>query len=206
MLWRNALEDVIRMRFFLVVCLLALSTTAIVAQPSDDAYKQYLALTRSTAAALNAGQLDAATTSANDLLKIAQQYQTDWNYGNAVHVAHIVLGRVALRSADITEAEKQLLAAASASELPYGMKLTPVYGVEPVRPKGWKASPSLDSFGPDMTLARELLEKGRKDSVLDYLKLCSEFWSSDHGKIAEWTTDIKAGRIPNFGPNLRYFF
>ena len=37
-------------------------------------------------------------------------------------------------------------------------------------------SPQLDSFGPNMTLAKELLEKGQPDVVLHYFALCKNFW------------------------------
>lgn len=44
-------------------------------------------------------------------------------------------------------------------------------------------SPRLDSFGPNMSLARELLEKGQNDEVLQFFELCRRFWESNFGKL-----------------------
>jgi hypothetical protein len=71
-------------------------------------------------------------------------------------------------------------------------------------------SPQLNSFGPQMPLARELLEKGEKETVLQYLDLVSKFWASDNeesalGKqvgqehaalIAEWKREITEDKTP----------
>ncbi len=65
-------------------------------------------------------------------------------------------------------------------------------------------SPQLDSFGPNMTLAKELLEKGDQQTVLQYLTLCGKFWKMDNGRLARWSETIRAGKIPDFGSNLDY--
>jgi len=62
----------------------------------------------------------------------------------------------------------------------------------------------LSSFGPNMSLAKELLERGEKDVVLQYLELCKSFWTSSRGQPDRWIEEIKAGKIPEFGPNLNY--
>ena len=51
---------------------------------------------------------------------------------------------------------------------------------------------------------QELLEKGQRKAVLEYLRLCAKFWSYDRGQIARWTAEINAGKIPEFGANLIY--
>ena len=66
----------------------------------------------------------------------AQKIKSDWNYGNALHKGNIVLGRIALERGDIAGAKEHLLAAGQ----------TP-------------GSPQVGSFGPNTTLAKELLEK-----------------------------------------------
>lgn len=71
-----------------------------------------------------------------EYLDLANSYQTNWNYGNAIHDANITLGRIALRKGKIEEAKAFLLNAGR----------TP-------------GSPQLSSFGPNMILAHELLEK-----------------------------------------------
>ena len=42
-----------------------------------------------------------------------------------------------------------------------------------------EGSPVLGSFGPDMTLIRELYKRGRKDAVLEYLEKIKSFWNTN---------------------------
>lgn len=44
-------------------------------------------------------------------------------------------------------------------------------------------SPQLGSYGPKMTLARELLALGRKDAVRSYLDACRKFWRAGSDAI-----------------------
>ena len=67
----------------------------------------------------------------------------------------------------------------------------------------------MNSFGPNMTLAKELIEKGEKDAVLQYLDLCAKFWKSgkespDGGELEKWKAQVRKGELPNFGANLWY--
>jgi hypothetical protein len=57
-----------------------------------------------------------------------------------------------------------------------------------------------------MSLAKELLEKGERDVVLQYFDLCRRFWSTNinDGKLDRWSQDVKAGKMPSFGANLEY--
>ena len=131
--------------------------------------------------AFNAGDQVMAGMYAKDLLIQAESMKDDWDYGNAVHTANLVLGRIALAAGDIDEAKRLLLLAGK----------TP-------------GSPQLESFGPDMLFAKELLEKGEKDVVIQYFTLCSAFWKMDDGKLAQWKTEVQNNEIPDFGPNVRY--
>ena len=99
-----------------------------------------------------------------------------------------VLGQVALREGNIQKAKFHLIESGK----------TP-------------GSPQLNSFGPSFVLARELLEKGQKEAVLEYLYLITVFWAnpeiakptykSDAQKKAEqiwkWKQEIKRGKIPD---------
>ena len=98
-----------------------------------------------------------------------------------LHKANILAGRVELRNGNVAGAKQHLLAAGRVNG---GVTLT--------------------SFGPNMSLAKELLEKGERDIVVQYLDLCARFWTSDYGQLAKWKSEIRAGRIPNFGANLIY--
>jgi hypothetical protein len=99
--------------------------------------------------------------------------------GDAVHHGNLVLGRLALHEGNVKKAGFFLLAAGR----------TP-------------GSPPLGSFGPNMLLAKELLEKGERKVVLDYFDLCRKFWGRD--VLDDWAEEVKKGQIPDFGANLRY--
>lgn len=124
-----------------------------------------------------------ARTAASSLLKSASSFKDNWNYGNAIHHSHLVLGRVALHLGQVGDAKRELKLAAQ----------TP-------------GSPQLNSFGPNMTLAKELLEKGEKTAILEYFQDCAKFWNDDIAKahIAEWKAAIENGKIPAFRGNLVY--
>ena len=131
--------------------------------------------------AFNAENTGKATQYATESLKAANLHPTDWNHGNAIHHGNNVLGRVALKKGDIKLATEYLLKA----------------GASP-------GSPQLDSFGPSMRLAQDLLEKGETESVLQYLELCRKFWEMGGKKLDEWALDVKAGKNPEFSGNLLY--
>jgi hypothetical protein len=63
-------------------------------------------------------------------------------------------------------------------------------------------SPQRDSFGPNMALAKELLEKGETDAVVSYIDLCRKFWKMGSEQLNLWSAAVKEGRLPDFGPNL----
>jgi hypothetical protein len=111
--------------------------------------------------------------------KMLSQNRPGWNYGNNIHYGNIILGRVALAVGDLGEAKKRLIEAGK----------TP-------------GSPQLNSFGPSMALAKELLEKGEKDVVLEYFELCSKFWKSGKSRLHKWSVEVEEDKIPNFRTNL----
>jgi hypothetical protein len=126
-----------------------------------------------------------AETYARELLRLAPDYRDDQNYGNAIYNGNLVLGRVALiRDRNVEEAKNRLKEAGK----------TP-------------GSAVLNSFGPNMTLARDLLEVGESGAVADFFEQCRTFWKArvfEH-KLNEWTAIIKTCcRMPDFGPNLVY--
>jgi hypothetical protein len=55
-----------------------------------------------------------------------------------------------------------------------------------------------------MSLAKDLLERGETEAVLAYFEACREFWKMGGSRLDAWRQDVEAGRIPNFGANLRY--
>jgi hypothetical protein len=49
-------------------------------------------------------------------------------------------------------------------------------------------SPVLNSFGPDIALAKELWDVGQKDAVTEYVRLCLKFWNIGQVVLDEWPT------------------
>ncbi len=129
----------------------------------------------------NAGNIEKARSEANELAADGASADGEWNKGQAVHDSNMVLGRIALKEGKTEDAKQYLLAAGAST-----------------------GSPVLDSFGPNMSLAKDLLDKGEKDTVLQYFDLCRKFWKDDNGQLDKWTADVKAGRTPDFGANLVY--
>ena len=141
--------------------------------------RKFYLTTKLAPTALAAGQDEKAKSYARALLEQAPSLEKDWNHGNAVHAANTVLGLLALKAGDVGEAGRLLLASA-----------------------GHRGSAQLNSFGPDMVLANELLAKGGRDVVKQYLDLCDNFWEVDFGKLDRWKEEVTRGETPNFGPNL----
>lgn len=146
---------------------------------AKDEYGRWLALTDGVVWSVDVNPSNKTREDANTVLSVAEKYRSDWNYGNAVHKANLALGRLALRDGDIEQAKHYLVEAGK----------TP-------------GSPQLNSFGPNMLLAKELLEKGETATVLAYLDLCAKFWRSDFGSVSTWKKLIAEGKQPNFLANL----
>jgi hypothetical protein len=152
------------------------------AQSVPEEQKRFYALTGLAKDAFNAGEMNKAEGYAKELLSMAPQYPRDWNYGNAIFFGHMVIGRVALkRDHNVASAKSSLL--------------------ESGRTPG---SPQLNSFGPNMSLAKDLLEAGERDTVLQFLDLCRAFWKMHLAKLDEWTAEVKGGKVPDFRGNLLY--
>jgi hypothetical protein len=143
--------------------------------------ERFYALNRAAKDALESGNAKEAQALANELLQIAQTRQNDWNYGNAIQDGNQVLGRIALAQGELEEAKRRLLASADS-----------------------KGSPQMNSFGPNMQLAKALLAKGEKEVVLQYFDRCGEFWEMGSAKLSNWTNAVNNGQTPQFGANLNY--
>lgn len=127
---------------------------------------------------------DRAQSWAERYLALAADNENNWNFGNAIHHANLILGRIALKEKNIEAAKSFLLKAADTS-----------------------GSPQLNTFGPNMSLAKELLELGETSVVLEYIDLCAKFWRTQFQKAVgadEWTKQIEDGQIPDFKANLFY--
>jgi hypothetical protein len=137
-------------------------------------------LPRMARAAFAANEFALAESLANEALEAAR-HGIFWWTGDAIHQGNIVLGRLALRESKPDAAKRYLLAAGR----------TPGSG-------------NLGSLGPNMALAKDLLDLGETATVLEYLESCTQFWIGNRGKLAEWLALVRAGLKPDFGPNLGY--
>ena len=146
---------------------------------SDE--ERFYALGDAAKESFNDDRIEDARKYAQELSTLLPRYKNNWNYGNAVQDANLVLGRIAVQEGHIEYAKWFLIEA----------------GKSP-------GSPQMNSFGPNMSLAKDLLEQGERDSVLQYFELCRTFWEMDRGRLDKWTQEVKIGQIPNFGANLIY--
>ena len=85
-----------------------------------------------------------------------------WNQGNRTHFGNVTLGRIALAEGNVEEARYRLVAAATIG------------------------GPSqLNSFGPDKTLAEELLDAAEREVPLKNVELCSSFLGNGPRRASE---------------------
>ncbi len=125
-----------------------------------------------------AGKIEDARKYAQELMELLPGFRQNSEYGNAVHDANLTLGRIALREGRTDDAKRHLIESVS----------TP-------------GARQMD-YGPNMSLAKDLLEKGEREVVLDYFALCRRFWN--YGRVDEWSQQVKEGKVPDFGANLVY--
>jgi hypothetical protein len=123
------------------------------AEPSEAEANRFYDLTKQAPNALASGETDAARSYAETLLKEAERFPKNWNYGNA--------------------------------------------GKTP-------GSAQLNTFGPNMLLAKSLLEKKENEAVLQYFELCAKFWKMENGKLSQWKTAVQNNEMPDFAANLIY--
>jgi hypothetical protein len=127
-----------------------------------------------------AGDAAKARQYATELLRSVDTQKASWNHGNIIHHAHTVLGLVDLQEGNVEGAKEHLLDSA--------------------RHRG---SPQLHSFGPSMDLARELLARDERATVIQYLDLCAAFWSDFEHRLEPWKAAIREGRTPAGGQWVR---
>jgi len=108
-----------------------------------------------------------------EYLELADIYKCNWNYGNVIHDANRILGLISLNSGNIEDAANYLLESGKST-----------------------GSPQLDSFGPELDLANELLKHGRHEDVKTYLNDISSFWEMNDGSIDRWIREIDRGERP----------
>jgi hypothetical protein len=149
------------------------------AQRADEAYKRVLALTRNASARETlAGDMAEAAFKLGDFRGAAElaKIHLRGRDQTAPQRANTILGRVAIRAGDVGGAKQFLL-----------------------NSSGPEASKDVSLAGPTMVLAKELLDAGERDTVLQYLANCMTLWPRGEDVLQIWIADIKNGKTPKFG-------
>lgn len=154
------------------------------AQIPAEGVERIYPLVRAAHAAYDASDYLKAETYARELISLAEKYPEDDATGSAIFSGHTVLGRVALgRDHNVADAKAALLASGKT-----------------------RGSRTLRSFGPNMSLARDLLMAGERDAVLQFFEECRAFWKGKGGKLDEWAEVVRGCcRLPEFGANFVYY-
>ena len=139
----------------------------------SDRLKRFYALGYLIETSYVTNDLTTAGKMATEYLELAAEYPHNWNYGNAVHDANRFLGLICLKNGDIDAAAQHLVKAG---------KIT--------------GSPQLDTFGPELDLANEILKRDRVEPVRQYLQDIKKFWRMDKGQVAKWLASIEKGDKP----------
>lgn len=149
------------------------------AAPSE---KKGQALHRAMRWSFHAGHFEDAERYGLELLALVPQLPVkDQAHGEAhEHIAHTFMGLMAIDRNDLPKAKQHLLASAAESA----------------------PTPTLTSFGPNMSLAKALAQRGQWEVVAQYLTLCERFWPRD--ELRAWRRQIERRRVPDFGANLSY--
>lgn len=147
------------------------------AKQRDPQMKRYL-LDDLAEIAFDLGEWKIARAAAEKSLAQAEKYH-DWYTGNAIHDGNTVLGRLALREGDENKAIAHLK---QASKIP--------------------GSPQLNSFGPNMILAQELMQLGHRKAVVSYLKGCKRFWDGESTRLDACIQALERGETPKL-PRMR---
>ena len=117
------------------------------------------------------GKTQEARNYATNLLALLPRFANDWNYGNAVQDSNLVLGRIAGQEWRLEDAKRHLLEAGQQS--------------------GFATD---EGFGPNMSLAQDLLGRGEREAVLEYFQRCRKFWRMDNGRLGNGARKSGPGR------------
>jgi tetratricopeptide (TPR) repeat protein len=150
-------------------------------------------------AALTNGETDKAVDYATRMIALSFREQPTFPErlmkGDLIYNGNYFLGMVAIKRGDVDAAVNYMLLSAD----------TP-------------GSVLLQNFGPNMGLAKELLDRGQRDAVLAFLKKCKNFWNpsprfmqvfrSAHiasGMVMgpdKWIQEMEEGQTPDFGTKV----
>jgi len=158
----------------------ALEQLEITLDQTDNEKKRFILISRTVNVAFQADKLAEAKSYAQELLELSPKYSEDKHYyGKAVHQGNLILGKIALKENDLEKATKYLIEAGKTT-----------------------GGPQLNYLGPDTTLAKQLLAAGERKAVIQYFRLCANFWKRGSDRLKSWIAAIEGGDIPVFDLNL----
>ena len=149
------------------------------AERALEEYRRVLELTKNPAARMAlSGEMADAAFKIGDFPAAAQLANIYLKSPDrtAVQRANTILGRVALRTGDIAGAKQYLLDSADDG-----------------------AARDIAFSGPTLVLAKEMIEHGERDAVVEYLEHCLVLWPRGESVLRIWIADIKNGKTPKFG-------
>jgi hypothetical protein len=126
--------------------------------------------------AVQSGDWEKARNYALDALSSASRVS------DSTHAANNVLGLVALHGGDVASAEAYLRAAGKTN-----------------------GSSTLKRWGPNLALAKALLDKGRKEAVLEYLQDCKSF-ATENAKLDVWIATLRGGASPDLSREMLWVY
>lgn len=132
-------------------------------------------------AAWNMKQYELLARAAGRMENALKSQKENWFDGNLFYWFYISKGLLAVHEGNYEAAGTFLLKAGDTS-----------------------GSPQLDTFGPNMILADQLLKHGGREAVLEFLEKIKKFWKPQFRKSDVWAKEIRDGKHPSFGANLRY--
>ncbi len=126
-------------------------------------------------AAFEVSKIELAKKYAKEFSRLVPMFEENWYYGEAMHTLNIILGRIALKEGMVEEAKSYLMASAK------------THGSE-----------DLESFGPDLSLAIDFLDKEEYDIVVRYINKCKPFWGTKKHRLRSWLKLLKEGKKPDY--------
>ncbi len=153
----------------------------------SERLSSYLMLTDNLDVALRVNVLAKAVSRATDLQTMVEDMQSKHEdvryYARNVYDINDAMGRAAFARGDLKAAGEYLLKAAEI-------------------PPGTPGADTLCCAGPNLWLAKSLLDAGQRDVVLKFLEECKQFWtqSVDH-RLDQWIAAIRNGESPDLLPN-----
>lgn len=139
-----------------------------------DSKQRFFDMPRASVAYYMLGFYNEARGIANEMKALPKAYSGTWNDGNLAYYSNWIFGMLALDAGKVETSKELLLLSGECG-----------------------GSPQLNSFGPNMRLAKRLLERGEKETFLEFLDLIERFWKNGENWLTIWREVVEKNREPN---------